>query len=423
MQPIEAESEGHVLELRRVFGAVPAIVRRRHIRVIGGVSAAILPNGRLVTPAGVEVECSGAEAIWIGAVARRQHGGNAQQRRRPLLSDPDLPAHEPVTLRSNGSMSNASFMGVTFSPDSTRLYLSGGENGNIWVADAVAGQIIGSVNLNGATHPLDRPLDVVATPALRFKGAFPGNMALTSDGRFLYVVDQGELPGARGRCDCKIVTGVDAQGKITEPDNFAAVVARVEVGRYPFGIGLSPRRSDVVRHQCRRVPVHAPPAGEPHRRRQRRLSALLSGRRLSRRDAQRPASSRSTRSIRAICPTASAIPMASGADTYPPTGLHRSRARQPQRAASLRRSTCSTSATRRARSDSCDREDRAAASDSARTGSMSTAAATRTPSSSARRRSTSPMATTTASRSSIRARYAGTRPHRACRCCAVRIAR
>ena len=38
----------------------------------------------------------------------------------------------------------------------------------------------------------------------------------------------------------KIVTGVDAQGKITEPDNFAAVIARVEVGRYPFGIGLSP---------------------------------------------------------------------------------------------------------------------------------------------------------------------------------------
>lgn len=46
---------------------------------------------------------------------------------------------------------NASFMGVTFSPDSRRVYLSGGENGNIWIGDAAAGQIIGSVNLNGPT--------------------------------------------------------------------------------------------------------------------------------------------------------------------------------------------------------------------------------------------------------------------------------
>src|SRR5262249_7417629 len=35
-------------------------------------------------------------------------------------------------------------------------------------------------------------------------------------------------------------TGVDAQGRITEPDNFAAVISRAKVGRYPFGITLSP---------------------------------------------------------------------------------------------------------------------------------------------------------------------------------------
>jgi hypothetical protein len=36
---------------------------------------------------------------------------------------------------------NASFMGVTFSPDSQRVYLSGGENGNIWIGDAAASSI------------------------------------------------------------------------------------------------------------------------------------------------------------------------------------------------------------------------------------------------------------------------------------------
>src|SRR4029077_18524492 len=118
---------------------------------------------------------------------------------------------------------NATFMGIAFSPDSRRVYLSGGENGNIWIADAVAGRIVGSVNLNGATHPLDRPLDVVATPQLHFKGAFPGNLVLSSEGRYLYVIDQGSFQ-VHVIDVARIQTGFDAQGRITEPDNFAAVI-------------------------------------------------------------------------------------------------------------------------------------------------------------------------------------------------------
>jgi len=123
---------------------------------------------------------------------------------------------------------NASFLGVTFSPDSRRVYLSGGENGNIWIADVTAGRIVGSINLNGAAHPLDHPLDPVATPQLHFKGAFPANMALTENGRYstswtravfqVHVIDT-----------TKIQTGLDAQGRVTEPDNFAAVVGHATV--------------------------------------------------------------------------------------------------------------------------------------------------------------------------------------------------
>ena len=134
---------------------------------------------------------------------------------------------------------NASFMGVTFSNDSRRVYLSGGENGNIWVGDTALGKIIGSVNLNGPAHPLDRPLDVVATPALRFKGAFPGNMVLSRNGRLLYVVDQGGF-NVHVIDVSTIQVGVDGQGRVAEPDNFAAVIGRVKVGRYPYGITLSP---------------------------------------------------------------------------------------------------------------------------------------------------------------------------------------
>ena len=206
--------------------------------IVDGVRAGILPNGRLVTPAGVEASVQAPKPFGLalspdGKMLATLNSGAAPF---SLTLISQLNSGTPTVKKIDV---NASFMGVTFSSDSKRVYFSGGENGNIWIGDAVAGTIIGSVNLNGPSHPLDRPLDVVATPAFRFKGAFPGNMVLSRNGRFLYVVDQGgfhvhviDVP--------QIQTGIDAQGRITEPDNFAAVIARVKVGRYPFGIGLSP---------------------------------------------------------------------------------------------------------------------------------------------------------------------------------------
>ena len=140
--------------------------------VIDGVRAAILPNGRLVTPAGTEVNVQAPKPFGLalspdGSMLATLNSGAAPF---SLTLIGQLNSRTPTVRRIDV---NASFMGVTFSPDSKRVYLSGGENGNIWIADAAAGQIIGSVNLNGPTHPLDRPLNVVTTPQLRFKGAFP----------------------------------------------------------------------------------------------------------------------------------------------------------------------------------------------------------------------------------------------------------
>jgi DNA-binding beta-propeller fold protein YncE len=206
--------------------------------VIDGVSAAVLPNGRLVTPAGTEVSVQAPKPFGLALSPDGTRLATLNSGAAPfsLTLISQLASAAPVATRIDV---NASFMGVTFSHDSKRVYLSGGENGNIWVGDVALGKIIGSVNLNGSAHPLDRPLDVVATPANRFKGAFPGNMVLSDSGRFLYVVDQGGFKVHVIDVD-KIATGVDADGKITEPDNFEAVISQVTVGRYPFGITLSP---------------------------------------------------------------------------------------------------------------------------------------------------------------------------------------
>jgi DNA-binding beta-propeller fold protein YncE len=113
---------------------------------------------------------------------------------------------------------NATFMGVVFSSDSSRFYAAGGENGNIWVGDTVAGKIIGSVNLNGPTHPLPALLDVTTDPPGRFEGVFAG--ALAYDGRYLYVVDQAGFQ-VHIIDTTKVATGINAMNQVIEPNNFA----------------------------------------------------------------------------------------------------------------------------------------------------------------------------------------------------------
>jgi len=231
-----SSSEGHAsafLSFAAPAGNRPATRNT----LIDGVSAAILPNGRLVTPAGTEVNVQAPKPFGLALAPNGSMLATLNSGAAPfsLTLISQINTATPAVKRIDV---NATFMGVTFSPDSQRIYLSGGENGNIWIGDTAAGRIVGSVNLNGGAHPLDRPLGVVATPALRFKGTFPGNMALTNNGRFLYVVDQGSFH-VFVIDTTKIVTGVDAQGRVVEPDNFAAVVARAPVGRYPFGIALS----------------------------------------------------------------------------------------------------------------------------------------------------------------------------------------
>ena len=218
------------IELSAPAGELPAMRET----VIDGYSAAVLPNGRLITPVGTEVNVDAPKPYGMALSPDGQTLAtiNSGASRFSISLIRSLSSAMPSVTRVNV---NATFMGITFSADGSRFYASGGENGNIWVGDAAAARIIGSVNLNGPAHPLPSPLTVTTNPPGRFKGAFPGRMRLAPNGRYLYVVDQGSF-GVFVLDTTKITTGVDGSGRVLEPDNFAAVVGRATAGRYPYAV-------------------------------------------------------------------------------------------------------------------------------------------------------------------------------------------
>lgn len=210
---------------------------------IDGLSAAVIPNGRLLTPAGVEVNVDAPKPFGLalspdGKMLATVNSG-ASRFSVSLISN--IGTATPAVKRVN---LDATFLGVVFSPDSKRFYVGGGQNGNVWVGDAVAGQIIGSVNLNGVGRSLvanpGDPLKIgnETPPPNSFNGAYPGQLTVSPDGRYVYVVDQASFK-VHVIDTTKIETGVNSSGDILHPDNFDAVAASVKVGRYPFGIKLA----------------------------------------------------------------------------------------------------------------------------------------------------------------------------------------
>jgi DNA-binding beta-propeller fold protein YncE len=232
-QPDGGAGGSKAIQFGAPAGDLPAM---RHIN-IDGYDGAVLPNGRLITPAGREAAVNAPKPLGMALAPNGAMLATINSGVTPFSISLIKNIHSNAPTTSVVPVSSA-FMGVTFSPDSSRFYAAGGENGMIWVGDTASAKVIGSVNLNGPAHPFGAPMNPVTNPSGRFKGTFPGNMTLGPDGRYLYVVEQGSF-NVFVVDTTKIVTGVNGSGFIIEPNNFAAVAGHAKAGRYPYAVASS----------------------------------------------------------------------------------------------------------------------------------------------------------------------------------------
>ncbi|HKI45440.1 MAG TPA: bifunctional YncE family protein/alkaline phosphatase family protein [Balneolales bacterium] len=177
----------------------------------------VIPNGRLLTPLGHQITVAphpyGLTLSPDGSVAVTANSGV-----RPFSisvihnitgDDPQVMQIPPGARNDEGVLA-AVFMGLTISPDNQTVYVAGGTENKIYIFNLNTGKRTGVIHCAMKEDGHD------------YTDGYIGDMVLSKDGSRLYAVDQ---IGFR-------MIIIDTYKR--------KVIANVPVGRYPFGITLSP---------------------------------------------------------------------------------------------------------------------------------------------------------------------------------------
>jgi YVTN family beta-propeller protein len=182
----------------------------------------VIPNGRLITPAGVSVETAphpyGLAVTGDGDIAVTANSGV-----RPLSITiiKGLQSGHPTVMQvppgaaGDGGVLASVFMGLAIAPDHRTVYVAGGQTNKVYAFSVEDGKKLDSADCS-------REISGIAYP-----DGYIGDMVLTKDGKYLFAVDQTNF---------RMVI-IDVQKM--------QVTGSVPVGRYPFGIALSPDENQV----------------------------------------------------------------------------------------------------------------------------------------------------------------------------------
>jgi YVTN family beta-propeller protein len=177
----------------------------------------VIPNGRYITPAGLSFLTAphpyGLTLSPDGNVAVTANSGTSPLSitivRDILSQHPEVQQVPPGPSTEEGVLASV-FMGLAISPDNQTVYVAGGQENKIFLFDVSSGEARGSIDCSDTSGNTD------------YSHGYIGDLKLSKDGRKLYAVDQ---IGFR-------MVILDTETKTLKHS--------IAVGRYPFGICLSP---------------------------------------------------------------------------------------------------------------------------------------------------------------------------------------
>ncbi len=182
----------------------------------------IIPNGRIVAPAGKSIMVAphpyGLTLSPDGNTAVTANSGirplSITIIRNILSGNPDVQQVPPGPFNDKGVLESV-FMGLAISPDSKVIYVAGGQTNKIFVFDIKTGEKKDSIDCSFKSDNID------------YTHGYIGDLVLSKDGKKLYTVDQ---------IGFRMVIANTETRKLEH---------NVPVGRYPFGICLSPNEQKV----------------------------------------------------------------------------------------------------------------------------------------------------------------------------------
>ncbi len=173
----------------------------------------ILPNGRFLTPWGRQFMLP-PHPYGLAVSKDGKTAAALQTTNKPnyiaIVKGLDTEKPRVVQIRADKMTLTGAFMGLAFSSDDSRLFVSAGNDGMVAVVDVNSMNIIKKVSLNGKFADGT------------FSDAYTGDIILSPDGKTMYAIDQANFR----------VAAIDT-GSLE-------IMANYRVGRYPFGLALSP---------------------------------------------------------------------------------------------------------------------------------------------------------------------------------------
>jgi len=177
----------------------------------------IIPNGRIVAPAGKSIVVAphpyGLTLSPDGNTAVTANSGTSPLSitiiRNILSASPEVQQVPPGPSTDKGVLASV-FMGLAISNDSKTVYVAGGQENKIFIFDLYTGEKRASIDCSFVSGNRD------------YSHGYIGDLTLSKDGKKLYAVDQ---------IGFRMVIIDTETGQLEHS---------IPVGRYPFGICLSP---------------------------------------------------------------------------------------------------------------------------------------------------------------------------------------